>query len=122
MTDTGLAPNRLYELYKQRREIEQSFDALMNTLDGDKTWMQSRECLQGYLFMLFIALHLYSQVLDHLRRKRLLEQHSVHDVLRQLSKVYTVCVDGKDIVSEELKSVRELIAKLEVPITKKLGS
>jgi len=122
LTDTGLPPEKLYELYKQRREIEQSFDALMNTLAVDKTWMQSRESLQGYLFILFIALHLYSQALDHLRRKRLLEQYSVHDVLWNLSKIYTVSVDGKDVVSEELKSIRDLLAKLEVPITKKLGS
>lgn len=122
LTDTGLSPKRLYELYKQRREIEQSFDALKNTLEGDKTWMQSRESFQGYLFILFIALHLYSQALDHLRRKDLLKRHSVHDILWTLSKVYMMDVDGKDIVGEVTKSTRKLIAKLEVPITENLGT
>jgi len=122
VTDTGLSPQRLYELYKQRREIEMSFDALKNTLEGDKTWMQNRESLQGYYFILFIALHIYSQVLDHLRRKDLLKRYSVHDVLWGLSKVYTVNVNGQDIVSEVTKSTRKLIAGIEVPITEKLGS
>lgn len=122
LTDTGLPPQRLYELYKQRREIESSFDTLKNTLEGDKTWMQSRESLQGYFFILFIALHLYSQALDHLRRKDLLKKYSVHDVLSALSKVYLICVDGQDIVAEVTKSTRELIAELEMPITQKLGS
>lgn len=122
LTDTGLSPQRLYGLYKQRREIEMSFDALKNTLEGDKTWMQSRESLQGYYFILFIALHIYSQVLDHLRRKDLLKKYSVQDVLWQLSKVYTVDVDGRGIVSEVTKSTRKLIAEIEVPITEKLGS
>jgi hypothetical protein len=122
LTDTGLTPDRLYGLYKQRRDIEQSFDSLKNTLEGDKTWMQERESLQGYYFILFIALHLYSQVLDHLRRKDLLKKHSVHDVLWDLSKVYLVEVNGKDVLAEVTKSTRKLIAELEVPITGKLGS
>jgi transposase len=122
LTDTGLSPQCLYRLYKQRREIELSFDALKNTLEGDKTWMQSRESLQGYYFILFIALHVYSQVLDHLRQKDLLKKYSVHDVLWQLSKVYMVDIGGQDIVSEVTKSARKLIAEIEVPITEKLGS
>jgi hypothetical protein len=122
LTDTGLSPQKLYEFYKQRREIELSFDALKNTLEGDKTWMQSRESLQGYYFILFIALHIYSQVLDHLRRKDILKRYSVHDVLWGLSKVYTVNIDGKDMVGEVTKSTRKLINEIEVPITEKLGS
>ena len=122
LTDTGLSPKRLYELYKQRREIEASFDALKNTLEGDKTWMQNRESLQGYYFILFIALHLYSQALNHLREKDLLKDYSVHDVLWYLSKVYTVNIDGQDHMGEITKSTRKLISELEVPITQKLGS
>ena len=64
-------------------------------MEGDKTWMQGRESLQSYYFILFIALHLYSQVLDHLRRKDLLIGYSIHDILWQLSKVYLVDVDGR---------------------------
>ena len=122
LTDTGKEPKELYELYKQRREIEQCFDSLKNTLDADKTWMQSREKLQGYLFILFIAFHIYSQVLLHLHRKELNEKYSVHDVLWYLTKAYIVPVDGRDIVSENLKSTRKLVAELEVPITQKLGN
>ena len=122
LTDTGMDPKRLYEFYKQRRDIEQSFDSLKNTLEGDKTWMQGRESLRGYYFILFIALHMYSQVLDHLRRKDLLKRYSVHDVLWQLSKVYLVDVDGRDMVGEVTKSTRKVIDVLEIPITENLGS
>lgn len=122
VTDTGLEPKELYEFYKQRREIEQMFDSLKNTLDGDKTWMQSRESMQGYYFILFIALRIYCQMLDHLKRKDLLKKYSVHDVLWDLSKVYAVNVDGKELVGEVTKSTRNIIKELEVPITEKLGS
>lgn len=122
ITDTGLDPKRLYEFYKQRREIEQMFDTLKNELDGDKTWMQSRESMQGYYFILFIALRIYCQILDHLKRKDLLKKYSVHDVLWNLSKVYTVNVDGTELLGEVTKSTRKLIEEVEVPITQYVGS
>lgn len=122
LTDTGLSPQELYELYKQRREIEQAFDTLKNTLEGDKTWMQDRVSFQGYLFILFIALHLYSQAIEHLRSKGLLEKYSVHDVLIALSKVCVVDLDGKEALAEVTKSTRRVIKELEVPITEGLGS
>lgn len=90
ITDTGLPARDVYVLYKERREIEYAFEAFKKTLRADVTWMRSRESLQGYLFIQFIALHLYSQVLDHLKRKDLLEQYSVQDILTYLSKVCIV--------------------------------
>jgi transposase len=122
LTDTGLSPQEVYELYKQRREIEQAFDTLKNTLEGDKTWMQDRVSFQGYLFILFIALHVYSQAIEHLRSKGLLEKYSVHDVLIALSKVCVVDLDGKEALTEVTKSTRRVIEELEVPITEGLGS
>jgi transposase len=122
LTDLGLSARLVYEVYKQRREIELAFDALRNTLESDKTWMQTREKMQGYFFILFLALHLYSQVLDHLRIKKLLKQYSVSDVLALLSKVYVVNIDSKVILGEIPKSTRKLIDLIEIPITKNLGS
>jgi len=122
LTDTGMDAKELYEMYKTRREIEYAFDGLKNTLECDKTWIQSRESLQGYFFIHFISLYLYSQVLEHLRRKDLLQRYSVRDVLCFLSKVYTVDVNGKQVVGEITNSTRELIDALEIPITKNLGS
>lgn len=122
ITDLGLPPKKLYELYKQRREIESAFDTFKNTLEADKTWMQRRESLQGYLFIQFLALYIYSYLLDHLKRKKMLNNYSVHDVLWELSKVYVVKMDEKTVIGEVPKSARRIIEKLEVPITEKLGS
>jgi transposase len=121
LTDTGLSAEETYALYKERRDVEYAFDTLQNTLDGDVTWMQSRESLQGYLFIFFIALHLYSQVLEHLKRKDLLKQYSVQDVLTYLSKVCIVEVDGEDRLGEITKQTQKVIDLLESPITKTLG-
>ncbi len=73
VTDTGLSAEKMYALYKERRDVAYAFDTLQNTLGGENTWMMSRESMKGFLFIMFIALHLYIQVLDYLKRKDLLK-------------------------------------------------
>lgn len=122
LSDTGMDAKGVYQLYKERRDIEDAFDALKNTLQGDKSWMQSRESIQGYFFILFIALHLYSQVLDHLRRKDMLGDYSVHDVLTYLSKVYILDVNERTVMGEVSKQTQKVLERLEIHITETLGS
>ena len=116
-----MAPAELYGLYKERREIEDTFDALLNMLGGDKSWMQSRQSLQGYcwllLLLLFLGLHLHAQVLDHLRRKELLNDYSVQDILWYLSKVQVVEMRAEDRLAEVPKQAARIIDKRELPIT-----
>lgn len=121
LTDTGLSAEETYSLYKERRDVEYAFDTLQNTLGAEVTWMRSRESLQGYLFIMFIALHLYSQVLEHLKRKGLLTRYSVQDVLTYLSKVCIVEMDGKDRLGEVTRQTKKVIDLLEMPITESLG-
>ncbi len=121
ITDTVLSAKEVYALYKERRHIEYAFEAFKKTLEADVTWMRSRESLQGYLFINFIALHLYSQVLDHLKCKDLLERYSVQDVLTYLSKVCIVEVNGVDRLGEVSKQTQKVIDLLEIPIIERLG-
>lgn len=116
VTNTDLSAPEGYSLYKQRMEVELAFDAFKNTIESDKTYLQSRESVAGYFFISFLALYLYARVLNHLRMKKLVDQVSVEDVLTQLSKVYRVHVDGIDVPSEVPKKVRMLIEKLNLPI------
>ncbi|MEM4294124.1 MAG: transposase [Thermoplasmata archaeon] len=55
-TDLGESAEKIYEMYKRRKEIEEAFDTLKNTPEVDKTWMQSREKIQGYLFVMLLSL------------------------------------------------------------------
>ncbi|MCD6462051.1 MAG: transposase [Thermoplasmata archaeon] len=121
LTDTGLSAEKTYSLYKERRDIEYTFDTLQNTLGADTTWMRTRESLQGYLFIQYIALHLYSQILDHLKRKDLLKRYSVQDILTHLSKATVVEIDGKDRIGEITRQTKKIIELLELPITERPG-
>lgn len=121
LTDTGLGPGEAYSLIKERREVEYAYDALQNELRADVTWMRSKESMTAYMFIAFLALHLYSQVLDHLKRKNMLKTYSVRDVLTYLSKLDVVDVNGKAYALPVTAQTQHVIDRLELPITQNLG-
>ena len=121
ITDLGLPAENIYSLYKERKEIEYAFDALKNTIESDKTWMQNTEGLRGYFFIIFLSLYFYSRILDHLKRKNILKEYSVEDTLTYLSKIYVTETDYGIIISEIPRKTTKLIKKIEIPITQKLG-
>ena len=49
----------VYKSYKQRNEIKVMFDSYKNCLEADKTYMQNRYVLEGWLFANFIAMIAY---------------------------------------------------------------
>jgi len=57
----------IFDLYKGREDIELVFDALKNTLDSDKTYMQTTEGVRGYFFVSFLAMRIYFSILKRLR-------------------------------------------------------
>ncbi|KXA92981.1 hypothetical protein AKJ66_03050 [candidate division MSBL1 archaeon SCGC-AAA259E22] len=120
LTNRDFDSEEAYKLYKQRDEIEKAFDGLTNTLEADKSYMQDREAIQGYMFVQFAALYVYSRILGILREKDLISKYSVRDVLTYLSKVYRVTVDGNLTSSEVPKKTRDMIEKLDLPITQNL--
>lgn len=120
LTNRDFNPEEAYKLYKQRNEIEKAFDGLMNTLEADKSYMQDPEAIQGYMFVQFAALYAYSKIQGILREKGLISKYSVRDVLTYLSKVYRVTVNGDLTKSEVPKKTRDMIEKLNLPITQNL--
>lgn len=92
----------IFDLYKSREDIELAFDALKNTLDSDKTYMQTTEGVRGYFFVSFLAMRIYFSILKRLREKSLTSRISVEEVLFELSKV--------EMIVE--KSSREYLAKI----------
>jgi len=45
-SNIGKSSDDVFALYKERREIEQSFDFLKNLLEQDKTYMQNEKALK----------------------------------------------------------------------------
>jgi hypothetical protein len=122
LTNRAFSSQDAYTVYKQRFEIEKGFDVLTNTLEADKSYMQDRQAMEGYMFVLFLALYAHAAILNRLRDRELTNQYSVPDVLEYLAKFYRVEVDGEVVDSAVPKQTRELADELDVPITQNVGS
>ena len=80
-------PQEIYNLYKERREIEQSFDFLKNLLEQDKSFMQNEQSLETWAFINHVSLMLNYKIYNLLREKGLLSKFSVSDLLSNITVV-----------------------------------
>src|SRR6218665_964454 len=64
----ALPPEKVFEEYKGRCEIEQLFDRLKNTPDASVSHMQNEEALQGWMFVNHIAMQVLCQLCDKLKK------------------------------------------------------
>jgi len=104
-------------LYKQRREIEQSFDFLKNLLEQDKSYMQSETSLEAWAFINHIALLLCYKIYSLLKSKEVISQYSIADFLAHLKYICKIKIDGIWKTSEITKKTAALIDKLGLHIT-----
>jgi transposase len=103
--------------YKQRREIEQSFDFLKNLLNQDKSYMQSEKSLESWAFVNHIALLLCYKIYNLLKVKELISQYSISDLLEQLKYIDKVKINGIWKTSEITKKTAAMVNKLGLHIT-----
>jgi transposase len=125
LTNLDWSGEKVYELYKEKEDVEQAFDAMKNELENDKCYLGDSDAVRGYFFVSFLSLYLYFRVLEKIRAADLVSELSVEELLFLLSKVYIVKhADGKERLTEIPKKVEALIAKLalENVLPQELGS
>lgn len=116
-------PQIIYNLYKQREEIEQAFDAMKNELENDKSYLNDDDSLRGYFFVSFLSLYLYYSIFVLIRAADLTNKLSVKDVLLKFSKVYKIVGEKKESLSEIPSSAEKIDRLLGTNIfPKRLGS
>lgn len=108
------SPQKAYEMWKSRGDIEKVFHILQNELDVDKPYVQKEETFRGYLFASFISLITYYFILNKLKKANLNDKISVSDVLLDLSKIYKIEVGRKEVLSETSKHCRKIIKDLNI--------
>ena len=114
-------PSEIYELYKEREDVEQAFDAMKNELEDDKTYLQDDESVWGYFLITFLSIYLYYCILAIIRRHDLTKGLSVNELLLQLSRIYMVKYkDGSTGFLEIPKRVEDLCKNLELDISPKI--
>lgn len=107
----------IYLTYKERAEIEQSFDFLKNLMEQDKTYMQNERSLEAWGFINHIALILNYRVYRLLREKKLLNKYSVSDFFSHLKYIFKIKIGGEWHTSEISLKTQKLLNSLNLHIT-----
>jgi transposase len=116
-TNVSKSPKEIYFLYKERGEIEQSFDFLKNLLEQDKSYMQNEKSLETWAFINHISLMLNYKIYNLLRKKGLLSKFSVADFLSHLKYIFKVKINETWHLTEFTKKTKKLLDNLNLHIT-----
>jgi len=113
LTNLDWDGERVYELFKEKEDVELVFDAMKNEFENDKCYLGDSDAVRGYFFVSFLSLYLYFRVLERIRAAGLTCDLSVEGLLFLLSKVYMVKYnDGKERLTEIPAKVEKLIPVL----------
>ena len=102
----------VYEVYKQRSAIEQSFDCLKNVLGQDSSYMHDDLSLEGWCFLNHISLMFSYRIYAALKSADLIKKFSVNDVLDSFSAACKISVDNRWLDSEISASTASLMQSL----------
>jgi Transposase DDE domain len=111
-------PQELYETYKQRNEIEVLFDAYKNFLEADKTYMQDRYVLEGWLMANFLAMIAYYRLYASLREANKLNKYSPKDIVELSKSIHQTKIGDKWQVSETTAKTKALFQALNIDYLK----
>jgi transposase len=111
----------VYLMFKQKENIEYSFNILKNLLEADKLYTRTDEKLFGYIFLNFISLYVYYKALNKIAEARLQKRFSLNDILLQLSKVKIYLCEDTEILSEIPAKVKDISEKLNLNLLLKKG-
>lgn len=114
----SLSAQQLYEAYKQRNEIEVMFDSYKNFLDADKTYMQDRHVLEGWLMANFIAMIAYYKLFARLKEAGLLSKYSPKDIIELSKSIYQMKISGEWNRSEITLRTMTLFKKINIDYLK----
>jgi len=117
--DAKNTPQQIYEFYKCRAAVEILFDTFKNILFADVTYTRSNEALEGWLFINHIALIFYYRLYKRLMQHDLLKKYSPKDILMHLNTIKRVKIDQKWVIAEIPTKSKNILEKLEIPITYK---
>ena len=109
-------PEKLFQLYKTRGEIEQSFDFLKNLLEQDHTYLQNAYSVEAWAFINHISLLLIYEIYHKLRSADLLSKYSVDDFVMYLKYIHAVKSNSSWVVGEITAKTQKLLDALGIHI------
>jgi transposase len=112
------SPSHIYEAYKQRNEVEVMFDSYKNFLHADKSYMQNRHVMEGWLMANFIAMIAYYKLYSRLQKANLLSKYSPKDIIELSKSIYKLKIGGEWTTSEITVKTKKLFKEIEIDYLK----
>ena len=112
--NTSKTPEETYADYKTRGQVETMIDTLKNIVDADRTYMQNQTALEGWMFVNWIALKWYYQILNLLKKYELNKKYSPADFLMFLAEVKMVKINNSWKMAEMTKKTLTILKNLEI--------
>ncbi len=111
LTSKKMDALEVLQIYRNKDAVEKAFDDLKNSLDMKRLRIHSSARMSGRVFVQFVALILFSQILKTMREKDLSSRYSPKLLLGELESLTKIHYTGKykDIVSEVSKAQREIL-------------
>lgn len=109
-----ISPQKVFEYYKSRNEIEIAFDAYKNTLEADRTYMRGSKEMETWTLVNFLALRMYYQVYYSLMNKGLLKKYTPSDVLLFLKQIKKLKISNQWVTAETTKKTQTLLNLLRI--------
>ena len=117
MVSGDISADRAFEDYKSRCEVEQEIDVLKTDLDALTSYMQDNDRLEGWMFINFIALHIFYMIRRRLVESDLTKKMSTREAIRILCRQRIVRLDDEWRMAEASTKDKAQLEALGVPVT-----
>lgn len=106
-----------FDDYKTRCEVEQEIDVLKTDLNALTSYMQDNDRLEGWMFVNFIALHIFYMIRRHIVENKLTDKLSTREAIRVLCRQRVVRLNDKWKMAEASRKDRAQLEALGIHIT-----
>ena len=117
MVSGDISANRAFDDYKSRCEVEQEIDVLKTDLEALTSYMQDNDRLEGWMFINFIALHIFYMIRRRLVDSDLTKKLSTREAIRILCRQRIVRLNDEWRMAEASSRDKVQLEALGVPIT-----
>ena len=113
----GLDNKKILTIQRNRDEIEKVFNTMKNNLQDDRLRVNSRERVEGYLFLTYLALIISSHIQLKLNSSNELKNYSKKGLMYELKKLKLIQFEnGFNLLTEVSKKVRTIFKEFGIDI------
>ena len=109
--------NTAISIYRNKDVVEKTFCNIKNRLDMKRTKVSSEECLEGKIFIQFVALIYISYIHQVMSKNNLYKNYSMASLLDEIDVIEIFGYQGKKVhVSEVTKKQRDIFQYFDIMI------